>query len=200
MDHRRMPSLSMLYQLVRCLLGLIAVLVRRDLSKDAELLALRHQNTVLRRQISRVRYTPADRVWLAALSRLVPRRRWAEIFPVTPATILAWHPRLVSRKWDYTARRQPGRPPTAAAIKNLVVRMTTENPTWGHRRVQGDRVRLGPRIAASTVGRFYTTPAFDPPHLDRVHPGPVPYRPGQGHPRRGLRVRGHHRAQGGSTS
>src|SRR5436190_3710253 len=105
-----MLLLSMLYQLVRCLLGLIAVLVRRDLSKDAELLALRHQNAVLHRQISRVRYTPADRVWLAALSRLVPRRRWAEIFPVTPATILAWHRRLVSRRWDYTARRRPGRP------------------------------------------------------------------------------------------
>jgi hypothetical protein len=84
-----MLPLSRLYQLVRCLLGLIAVLARRDLSKDAELLALRHQNAVLHRQISRVRYTPADRVWLAALSRLLPRRRWAEIFPVTPATILA---------------------------------------------------------------------------------------------------------------
>jgi putative transposase len=157
-----MPSLSMLYQLVRCLLGLIAVLVRRDLSKDAELLALRHQNTVLRRQISRVRYTPADRVWLAALSRLVPRRRWAEIFPVTPATILAWHRRLVSRKWDYTARRQPGRPPTAAAIKNLVVRMATENPTWGHRRVQGELVRLGHRIAASTVWQILHDTGIDP--------------------------------------
>ena len=126
-----MLPLSMLYQLVRCLLSLIAMLVRRDVSKDAELLALRHQNAVLHRQVSRVCYTPADRVWLAALSRLVPRRRWAEIFPVTPATILAWHRRLVARKWDYTARRRPGRPPTAEAIKNLVVRMATENPTWG---------------------------------------------------------------------
>lgn len=104
--------LSMLYQLVRCLLGLTAVLVRRDLGKDAELLVLRHENAVLRRQIARVRYTPADRVWLAALSRLLPRRRWVEVFPVTPATILAWHRRLVSRRWDYTARRRPGRPPT----------------------------------------------------------------------------------------
>jgi putative transposase len=69
-------------------------------------------------------------------------------FPVTPATILAWHRRLVSRNWDYTARRQPGRPPTAAALKNLVVGMATENPTWGHRRVQGELVRLGHRIAA----------------------------------------------------
>jgi putative transposase len=93
------------------------MLARRDLSKDAELLVLRHENAVLRRQISRVRYTPAGRAWLAALSWLVPRRRWAVIFPVTPATILAWHRKLVSHKWDYSACRQLGRPPTAAAIK-----------------------------------------------------------------------------------
>jgi putative transposase len=130
MDHRRMTLSSILYQLMRCLLGLIAVLVRRDLGKDAELLVLRHENAVLRRQVSRVSYTPVDRAWLAALSRLLPRRCWAEVFPVTPATILAWHRRLVSRKWDYTARRRPGRPPTAAAIKNLVIRMAAENPTW----------------------------------------------------------------------
>src|SRR5918998_453153 len=116
MDDRRMLLLSILYQLVRWLLGLTAVLVRRDLSKDAELLVLRHENTVLRRQISRVRYRPVDRAWLAAVSRLVPSRRWAEVFPVTPATILAWHRELVSRRWDYSARRRPERPPTAAAI------------------------------------------------------------------------------------
>ena len=75
-DDRRMLLLSILYRLLRCLLGLTAVLVRRDLSKDAELLVLRHENTVLRRQICRVHYTPADRVWLAALSRLLPHRRW----------------------------------------------------------------------------------------------------------------------------
>jgi len=76
--------LSMLYQLVRCLLGLTAVLVRRDLGKDAELLVLRHENAVLRRQIARVHYTPADRVWLAALSGLVPCRRWVEVFRSLP--------------------------------------------------------------------------------------------------------------------
>ena len=105
-----MLVLSMLYQLVRCLLGLTAVLVRRDLGKDAELLVLRHENAVLRRQIARVGYTPADRVWPAALSGLLPRRRWVEVFPVTPATILAGHRRLVWRRGDYIARRRPGRP------------------------------------------------------------------------------------------
>jgi transposase InsO family protein len=157
-----MLSLSILYRLVRWLLGLIAVLVRRDLSKDAELLVLRHENAVLRRQVARAHYTPVDRVWLAALSRLLPRRRWAEVFAVTPATILAWHRRLVSRKWDYTARRCPGRPSTAAAIKKLVIRMATENPTWGHRRVQGELVRLGHRIAASTVWQILHDAGIDP--------------------------------------
>jgi putative transposase len=77
MDDRRMLLLSISYRLVRCLLGLTAVLMRRDLSKDAELLVLRHENTVLRRQVAQVHYTPADRVWLAALSQLLPRRRRA---------------------------------------------------------------------------------------------------------------------------
>jgi putative transposase len=162
MDHHGMLLLSILYQLVRCLLGLTAVLMRRDLSKDAELLVLRHENTVLRRQVARVRYTPVDRAWLTALSRLVPRRRWAEVFAVTPATVLVWHRKLVSRKWDYTARRQPGRPSTAAAIKKLVIRMAHENPMWGHRRVQGELVRLGHRIAASTVWQILYDAGIDP--------------------------------------
>ena len=101
-----MLLLSILYHVMRWLLGLTVMLVRRDLSKDAELLVLRHENAVLRRQVSRVRYTPADRVWLAALSRLLPRRRWAEIFPVTPVTILAWH-----RSWS----RGDGTTPHAAS-------------------------------------------------------------------------------------
>ena len=117
---------------------------------------------MLRRQIARVRYTPADRVWPAALSGLLPRRRWVEVFPVTPATILAGHRQMVSRKWDYTARRQPGRPSTAAAIKKLVMRMAHDNPTWGHRRVQGELVRLGHRIAASTVWQILHDAGINP--------------------------------------
>ena len=142
---------SAVYLLVRCLLGCLMVLARREVSKDAELLVLRHENAVLRRQISRVRYQPGDRLWLAVLSRLIPRRRWAEVFAVTPATLLAWHRRLVACKWDYTSRRRPGRPSTTAAIRKLVIRMATDNPGWGHRRVQGELVKLGHQIAASTV-------------------------------------------------
>ena len=143
--------ISAVYLLVRCLLSCLTVLTQHQVSKDAELLVLRHENLVLRRQVGRIRYEPGDRLWLAALSRLVPRRRWAEAFAVTPATLLAWHRRLVTRKWDYTSRRRPGRPSTAAAIRKLVIRIATENPAWGHRRVQGELVRLGHPIAASTV-------------------------------------------------
>jgi transposase len=157
-----MLSLSILYRVLRCLVGLIAVLARRDVSKDAELLVLRHENTLLRRQLPRVRYTPADRMWLAALSRLLPRRRWDQLFPVTPATVLAWHRRLVSRRWDYTAGRRPGRPATPTTVRQLVIRMATENPSWGHRRVHGELVRLVHRIAASTVWQILHNAGIDP--------------------------------------
>jgi transposase len=155
--------LSLVYRLLRCLFGLLAVLVRSDLSKDAELLVLRHENQVLRRQLSgRLRWDHADRVWLAALSRLVSRCRWPEVFPVTPATILRWHRDLVARKWDYTSRRRPGRPSTGTSVKALVVRMAQENPAWGHRRIQGELARLGHAIAASTVWEILHAAGIDP--------------------------------------
>jgi putative transposase len=157
--------ISVVYLLVRCLLGCLMVLTRQQVSKDAELLVLRHENTVLRRQIGRVRYEPGDRLWLAALSRLVPRRRRGEVFAVTPATLLAWHRRLVARKWHYTSRRRPGRPSTVAAIRKLVIRMATDNPAWGHRRVQCELVKLGHPIAASTVWQILHDAGIGP------HPG-----------------------------
>ena len=152
---------SVVYLLVRCLLGCLTVLARDEASKDAELLVLRHENVVLRRQVGRVRYESGDRLWLAALSRLVPRRRWDEVFSVTPATLLAWHRRLVARKWDYRSHRRPGRPSTAAAIRKLVIRMAMENPAWGHRRVQGELVRLGHPVAASTVWQILHDAGID---------------------------------------
>ena len=101
------------------MLGCLKLVAWREASKDAELLVLRHENAVLRRQIGRVRYQPTDRLWLAALSRLIPRRRWAGVFAVTPATLLSWHRRLVSRKWDYTAggipAGHPRRPRSASS-------------------------------------------------------------------------------------
>ena len=155
--------LSLAYRLVRCLFGLLAVLVRSDLSKDVELLVLRHENQVLRRQLrGRLRWDHADRLWLAALSRLVSRRRWPQVFPVAPATILGWHRGLVARKWDYTSRRGPGRPSTGASVKTLIIRMARENPAWGHRRIQGELARLGHAIAASTVWEILHAAGIDP--------------------------------------
>jgi putative transposase len=131
--------LSLLYRLVRCLLGLLAVLVRSDLSKDVKLLVLRQENQVLRRQLSgRLRWDHADRLWLTALSRLLNRRQWPEIFPVTPATIQRWHRRLVARKWTFTDQRRPGRASTGVPVKTLIVRMGA----CGHWRIQGELARL----------------------------------------------------------
>jgi hypothetical protein len=93
--------------LARGLLGCLMMRARHEASKDAGLLVLRHENAVLRRQISRIRYQPGDRLWLAALSRLIPWHRWGEVFTVTPATLLSWHRRLAARKWDYTSQRAP---------------------------------------------------------------------------------------------
>ena len=136
---------SLLYKLSRVLLSVPSALLRRDSAKDAELLVLRHENAVLRRQITGpVRYEPADRFWFAALSSLIPRPRWPAVFPVTPATVLAWHRRFIAAKWDYHARRRSsGRPTTRATITNLVLRLASENPRWGHRRIHGELARLG---------------------------------------------------------
>ena len=156
--------IASLYHAARTLLSIPRVLLRRDTGKDAELLVLRHENTVLRRQLKApVRYEPSDRFWFSALSSLIPRRRWANIFPVTPGTLLAWHRRLLAKKWDYSARRRrTGRPPTAAALKRLVLRLANENPHWGHRRIQGELARLGHPIAPSTVWEILTAAGLDP--------------------------------------
>jgi putative transposase len=103
--------------LARGLLGCLMVLARREVSKDAELLVLRHENAVLRRNIGRVRYEPGDRLWLSALSRLIPRRRRAEVFAVTPATLLAWHRRPVTNpSRGCLNRRWPGGIPRAGVV------------------------------------------------------------------------------------
>ncbi|HYV79616.1 MAG TPA: hypothetical protein VE979_15915 [Streptosporangiaceae bacterium] len=176
--------LSVIYLLVRCVLGCLMVRARREVSKDAEFLVLRHENAMLRRQTSKIRYQPGDRLWLAALSRLIPQHRWSEVFAVTPATRLTWHRRLVARKWDYTSRRRPGRPPTAATIRTLVFRMATQNPAWGHRRVQGELIKFGHQIAASTVWQILHDAGIDPapPASDRRGSSSSPPRPAASSP------------------
>ena len=154
--------LKIVYLLTCRVLGVAVLVFRGDRAKAAELLVLRHENAVLRRHVSRVRYDPADRVWFAALARLLPRRRWTEIFPVTPATLLAWHRRLAAAKYDTSKRRKPGRPPTARSIARLVVRLAKENPLWGYRRIHGELTKLGLAVAPSTVWEILHAAGIDP--------------------------------------
>jgi putative transposase len=154
--------LKIVYLLTCRVLGLAVLVFRGDRAKDAELLVLRHENAVLRRHVGRVRYELADRVWLAALARLLPRRRWTGVFPVTPATLLAWHRKLAGSKYDTSKRRKPGRPPTVPGVGRLVVRLAKENPLWGHRRIHGELAKLGVTIAPSTVWEILRAAGIDP--------------------------------------
>ncbi len=165
----RVP-LKFIYLIVRLVAALAVLVFRRDLAKEAELLVLRHENAVLRRQVKRTRYESADRVWFTALTRLVPRERWAEVFAVTPATLLAWHRRLAARKYDTSRRRKPGRPPAIRSIAHLVVRLAKENPLWGYRRIHGELTKLGVTIAPSTVYEILRAAGI----------GPAPRRAGRG--------------------
>jgi putative transposase len=148
--------------LMRWLFGLAVLVSRGDRAKNAELLVLRHENAVLRRNAGRVQYEPADRVWFAALTRFIPRRRWAEVFPVTPATLLAWHRRLAARKYDTSKRCRPGRPVTVRSIAGLAVRLAHENPLWGYRRIHGELTKLGVIIAPSTIYEIQRGAGIDP--------------------------------------
>jgi transposase len=155
-------QLKIVYVIVRRLLSLIVLVFRGDRAKDAELLVLRHENAVLRRHVGRVRYESADRVWFAALARLIPRTRWTGVFPVTPATLLAWHRKLAAKKYDTSRQRAPGRPPTVRSIARLVVRLAKENPLWGYRRIHGELTKLGVTVAQSTIWEILRAAGIDP--------------------------------------
>jgi putative transposase len=116
---------------------------------------------VLERQVARPQLTPADRALLAAFGRVLPRRAWKRSLFVTPATLLRWHRELVARRWTYSHRR-PGRPPTAAELRELVLRFARENPGWGYRRIQGELVGLGIKLAASTVWSILKGAGIEP--------------------------------------
>jgi putative transposase len=144
-------------------LGWLVLLTRSDATKDIEILVLRHEIAVLRRHSAPPKPSWADRALLSAMSRLLPRRlRLHRI--VSPRTLLRWHTHLVKRHWTYP-RRRPGRPPTAQSVRDLVLQMVRENPTWGYRRIQGELVGLDHPIAPSTVWKILQATGVDPsPH------------------------------------
>jgi transposase InsO family protein len=140
---------SFAYVVVRGLLSLVVLFGRSSGSNELEILVLRHELAVLRRQAARPKLTRADRAFLAALSRSLPRAAWAS-FVVRPETLLRWHRRLVARRWTY-AHRGPGRPALDASVAGLIVRLARENPRWGYRRIVGELNGLGVAVSATTV-------------------------------------------------
>jgi putative transposase len=153
-------TISCFYWLFRHLLGLAVLRCRSDAANEVEILVLRHELAVLRRQVDRPSCRPADRVFLAALARALPRDRWGCVF-VRPETIRRWHRSLLARRWTYP-HRPPGRPATGAEVRALIVRLACENPGWGYRRIQGELGRLGIRIAASTVWSILRQSGIEP--------------------------------------
>jgi Homeodomain-like domain len=155
--HLMLPKLAYL-TLCRSI-QLLALLGRGDASKDLEILVLRHQLSVLRRQVPRPRLEPADRALLAAVSRVLPRVSWSWFF-VKPDTLLRWHRRLVAGAWTYP--RGAGRPPLDQEVQQLIVRLARENPRWGYQRIQGELHRLGVQVSATTIRTTLRRHGLDP--------------------------------------
>jgi len=139
---------------------LLALLARGDAAKDLEILVLRQQLTVLRRQLPRPRLEPADRALLAAVSRVLPRDRWS-CFLVKPETLRRWHRRLVAGAWTYPHRGH-GRPTLDDGVRQLIIRLANENPRWGYRRLKGELLRLGVRVSATAIRSTLRRHGLDP--------------------------------------
>jgi transposase InsO family protein len=150
---------SVVYWVLRRVLELLVLRGRSDAANEVEILVLRHQLRVLERQLARPRLEPADRLVLAAFSRVLPRARWRAFF-VQPETLLRWHRQLVARRWTYPQRR--GRPATCRELRELVLRLARENPGWGYRRIHGELIGLGIRIAPSTIWQILRRHGIEP--------------------------------------
>ena len=142
-------ALSLLYRLFRRVLEVVRVHWSDTAAKDAEIVVWRHQLAVLRRQVTRPRFTWSDRALIALLARLVPRELWGS-FLVTPQTILGWHRALVRRRWTYPHRR-PGRPALPKQTVELICRLARENPRWGYLRIVGELKKLGITVSKTSV-------------------------------------------------
>jgi putative transposase len=151
---------SLVYVSVRRGLQLVAVCCRSREFKELEIVVLRHELGILRRQVGRPALRPADRAFLAAASRLLPRRRWSSFF-VTPDALLRWHRQLVARRWTYPTR-QPGRPPIGSEVGELVLRLARENRRWGYQRIAGELASLGLSVSATTVRKLLREAGLGP--------------------------------------
>jgi transposase InsO family protein len=140
---------SVAYLVVCRLFALVVLCCRSSRSKELEILVLRHELSVLKRQAKRPQLREADRVLLAALSRVLPRSSWSA-FLVSPRTLLRWHQRLVARRWTYP-RGRTGRPYVGSEIYELVVRFARENPSWGYKRIAGELLGVGVAVSPSSV-------------------------------------------------
>lgn len=151
--------LAVCYVACRRLLALVLLVCRSAEFKELEIIVLRHQVAVLRRQVRRPRWRPADRLFLASASRLLPRVRWCASL-VTPATLIDWHRRLVTNRWTY--RGQSGRPPIGREVRAVIIRFARENPQWGYPRIVGELKGLGVVVSATTVKKVLRAEQLGP--------------------------------------
>jgi len=151
--------LSVLYIAFQRVLQVVFLLFRSTEFKELEIVVLRHELAVLRREVGRPSFRSADRWFLAAASRMLPRVTWSSLL-VTPATLLRWHRRLVAKRWTY--ERRPGRPRIDRQVRMLIVRLARENPRWGYQRIVGELKGLGVVVAATTVKQILREESLGP--------------------------------------
>jgi putative transposase len=158
---------SFIYVALCRLLQLVVLLCRSERSKELEILLLRHELAILRRQPRRAPVRPVDRALLAALARALPRRAWTGL-SVHPATVLRWHRQLVKRRWTYP-HKPPGRPSLDRRVQELVVRLARENPCWGYKRIVGELRNVGISVSATSVRTILISHGLPPaPQRDEL--------------------------------